>query len=210
MKHEREFVVTLPYTKEEATRAASLLNVLAGASAFVGTVCPAPCGHPAMVLSGAAWFVSAVVNDAVIEAGDEDFVHIAVPKPPEFDISNLPLPVQNLARAIELLNAIYITANRATSAARARSSYWLQQQLTALRVYKTQLEPILNELPSNLAEYAAFEYPLLDKVNGALAKYRSHATSLYSTVEANWHRFVESNFGPRQTPPSDLQSGPFP
>jgi hypothetical protein len=175
-------------SKEAAERAASLLNVLAGASALVGAICPASCGRSALIVSGAAWFASGIVNHAVITMDGKDFTQLTIPKLPDLELSEFPSSARNLfsnlGQAIGLLNAIYITANRVTAAAEARSSDWLQKQLGALRSYESQLDPVLAELGNELAQYTPKGDPWMEKVSRALASYRAQSVQFYDATKA--------------------------
>lgn len=63
------------YPREAAVEAASVLNVVAGVAAFGGSFCPRLsmlCVRSTQVISGAAWMASALVNQAVTDADNNN------------------------------------------------------------------------------------------------------------------------------------------
>jgi hypothetical protein len=118
---------------------------------------------------------------------NKDFTQLAVPKLPDLELSEFPSSARNLfsnlGRAVGLLNAIYITANRVTAAAEAESSDWLQKQLGALQSYESQLDPVLVELGNEVARYTPNGDPWIEKASRALASHRAQSVQFYDATK---------------------------
>lgn len=183
----------LPYTKEEAARAASLLNILAGASAFVGAICPATCGKSALLLSGAAWLASGVASHVALDPDNKDFTHIALPKLPDINLDDFPPAAQKLvgklAEATALLQAIYQTANRAGAAAQVESEEWVRQQLAALQKYKSQLQVVLDDLQKEFLSYAPLDNSWIKSTIDSLMSYEDQSAIFYKKFREDIEQF---------------------
>ena len=169
-----------------AARAASLLNVLAGAASVVASTCPGMCSRYAQLLSSTAWLASAVVAHATLEGDGQDFTHIAMPKFPAIDLAAFPASARSLAadmaKAIGLLGAIATTSSRAATAASSGKVEWAQRQLETLRSYDAQLGPVIERLRGELLAYAATDAPQgvwTNDATEALAAYRTKMSHLY-------------------------------
>ena len=167
---------------------AFLLNILAGASALLGSVCSSAkqtlCANASFLFSGATWLGSGAATQLAIEIGDQNFTTIATSTNPG-DASKFPQsPVAStLLQTIGLLNAIYATANKATGAAKAGSAYWLQQQLVALDSYQKQLNPVLIKLMAAMNSYETPSYGQISQAKDAVISYQEKTNKLIDQLK---------------------------
>ena len=101
--------------------------------------------------------IGVVTGHAAGDPVDPNFTVVVTPVPPHIDVSSFgPATaqlIQNLEQAIALAAAIDTTQNRATSALFAADSASQQLQVNALAGFESQLDVILNELPTQFAAY---------------------------------------------------------
>jgi hypothetical protein len=183
--------IWLPKLKHATEQASAVLNTLGGMASVVSTTCAsakqARCSTLAAFLSGATWLVSGVSNEMAMDMGDINYREIIDPglaPTPSFESpAALRDFVKILNEGIVLAKALYTTANRATAAAEAGDSFWLQQQLTALKFHQTQLDLRLERLTVLLDSYEVGANAKLDEIKAKLAEYQGQAADIIKDIQ---------------------------
>jgi outer membrane murein-binding lipoprotein Lpp len=167
--------------KDAAAHASSLMNVVAGAAAFVGSVCNS-CSRTMAVISGVSWLLAGVTNHAAIEAGRTDFKTLTSPSIPALPPEYRDMLPQAVARVMEELNqmrgyvqAMVDAAARAQTAAAANSTEWLQKQREAYYRYRAQYNYAFCKLTHDMTNPPTF----LGDMQAQLACSEEAAAAIY-------------------------------